>query len=211
MLRDLDEALESLLRSELPQELQERVTLSFAAPDAEFPPQGVTLPAIDVFLYDIHENRQLRTGQHTRTFERDDRLVEAPAPTWINCGYLITAWASGSSLHAARDQHHLLGLILDVLLRHPTLPDPFLKGALRESELPVRLLVLHKESLPGVTELWQALGGKPKASLGLTVTVGVFPKLSERTFPPVKERDFIIGPNTPALPATTTPSHSSVR
>src|SRR5689334_16419592 len=51
----LDKALETLLAQELPS-----VHVYFDAPDDKF---GPTLPAIDLFLYDIRENRELRSNE----------------------------------------------------------------------------------------------------------------------------------------------------
>ena len=62
MFDDLDKTLELLLRHELPAVLLEHVSLSFIAPDGEFPPAAVTLPSINLFLYDIRENWDLRDG-----------------------------------------------------------------------------------------------------------------------------------------------------
>jgi len=63
MLHDLDRTLEVLLKRELPPPLVEQVTISFATPDSEFPPPSVTLPAVDLFLYDLRENWELRSNE----------------------------------------------------------------------------------------------------------------------------------------------------
>ena len=63
MIDDLDKSLENLLQQELPPELVSQVTISFAPPDGKFPPPSVKLPAIDLFLYDVRENRGLRDAE----------------------------------------------------------------------------------------------------------------------------------------------------
>jgi uncharacterized protein DUF4255 len=63
MIDDLDRTLEELLRRELPPDLVTQVTISFVTPDDQFPPSSVSLPAIDLFLYDLRENRELRTNE----------------------------------------------------------------------------------------------------------------------------------------------------
>ncbi|HAA02882.1 MAG TPA: DUF4255 domain-containing protein, partial [Syntrophobacteraceae bacterium] len=55
MIDDLDRTLELLLKQDLPPTLVKQLTISFAVPDDQFPPQSVTLPAIDLFLYDVRE------------------------------------------------------------------------------------------------------------------------------------------------------------
>jgi hypothetical protein len=60
MFHDLDATLAALLEAELS---VENVTVSFAAPDDQFPPSGVSLPAVAFFLYDVRENHELRPNQ----------------------------------------------------------------------------------------------------------------------------------------------------
>ncbi|HZA23826.1 MAG TPA: hypothetical protein VFA32_14705, partial [Dehalococcoidia bacterium] len=62
MIDDLDRSLEVLLRRELPQDLAGQVTISFATPDDQFPPSSVSLPAIDLFLYDIRVTQLVQGG-----------------------------------------------------------------------------------------------------------------------------------------------------
>jgi Pvc16 N-terminal domain len=57
VLHELDQTLATLLKSELPG--RDQVTISFAAPDDAF---SVPLPAVDLFLYDIRENLELRSN-----------------------------------------------------------------------------------------------------------------------------------------------------
>ena len=63
MIDDLDKTLEELLTHELPQALVDQVAVTFVAPDDQFPPPSVTLPALNLFLYDVRENRELRSNE----------------------------------------------------------------------------------------------------------------------------------------------------
>jgi hypothetical protein len=63
MIKDLDKTIAALLRRDLPPALVGQVQISFATPDDQFPPQSVTLPAIDLFLYDVRENLELRSNE----------------------------------------------------------------------------------------------------------------------------------------------------
>ena len=69
MIDDLDRTLADLLKSQLASGLADQVAISFAPPDSDFPPSTVSLPAIDLFLYDIRENADLRSEpwRHERT------------------------------------------------------------------------------------------------------------------------------------------------
>src|SRR5262245_38845127 len=122
MINDLDSTLEQLLKQELPASLVGQVAISFAAPDDKFPPSSVSLPAIDLFLYDVRENRELRSNEWTVERRPDGTASRTRAPVRVDCSYLITAWPSESSPNPAKDEHMLLGEVMVVLLRHPVIP-----------------------------------------------------------------------------------------
>jgi hypothetical protein len=173
VIDDLDRTLENLVRRGLPQELVSQVTISFAPPGDEFPPTSVSLPAIDLFLYDVRENRELRSNEPRMDRPLNGPVRQAPPPVRVDCSYLVTAWASESSNTPAQDEHRLLGEVMQVLLRHSTLPREVLQGSLALQELPLPTSALQPGQLQNLAELWQALGGRPKAALNYTVTLAV--------------------------------------
>lgn len=190
MIQDLDKTLRQLLLRELPPQLVAAdaatpVTISFATPDDQFPPTTVTLPAIDLFLYDVRENRDLRSSEWEVTRRSDGTAIRKRPPVRVDCSYLVTAWASDSSPTPAEDEHSLLGEVMQVLLRHPTIPEAALQGSLAGQEPPLPTLSLRDGRLQSMGEFWQALGGKPKAALHYTVTVGVEPQAAVEAGPPV--------------------------
>jgi hypothetical protein len=190
MIDDLDRSLENLLKRELPSELVEQVTISFATPDGQFPPPSVTLPAIDVFLYDVRENRDLRDGEWRVERQGDGTAVRKAPPVRVDCSYLITAWPSESSSTPARDEHRMLGEVMMALLRHSMLPADVLEGSLQGQQPPLPASTLQPGRLQSLAEFWQALGGKPKATLSYTVTIGVETGLTAQAGPLVQERVF---------------------
>ena len=175
MINDLDKTLEELLKRELPQELVSQVTISFATPDDQFPPSSVSLPAIDIFLYDVRENLNLRSNEWTVERHSSVTATKKRPPVRVECSYLITAWPSESAPNPAMDEHHLLGEVMKVLLRHPTIPAGVLQGSLKGQEPPLPVMSLQPGRLQSLGEFWQALGGKPKAALNYSVTIGVEP------------------------------------
>jgi hypothetical protein len=185
MIHDLDRTLEVLLTRELPTELANQVTISFATPDDQFPPTSVTLPAIDLFLYDVRENRELRSNEWLMERRSNGTTTRQRPPARVDCSYFITAWPSENAPNAAQDEHRLLGEVMRVLLRHSTLPEAILQGSLAGQEPPLPTSVLHPGRLQSLGEFWQALGGKPKAALNYTVTIGVTTREPEETGPPV--------------------------
>jgi hypothetical protein len=175
MIHDLDSTLREVLLRDLPSTLAEQVAISFDTPDDQFPPTSVTLPAIDLFLYDVRENLELRSNEWSMTRRSDGTAQRRLPPTRVDCSYLITAWPSESAPSPAQDEHMLLGEVMVVLLRYPKLPAELLQGNLNQQELPLPTSVLQPGRLQSLGEFWQALGGKPKSALNYTVTIAVQP------------------------------------
>ncbi len=200
MIDDLDRTVEELLKRELSPALVEQVGISFAAPDSEFPPSSVTLPAIDLFLYDIRENMELRSTQWLVERKNDGTGTRTKSPVRVDCSYLITAWSSESSTTRALDEHRLLSEVMKVLLRHPTIPEVLLQGSLKGQEPPLPSSTLQPGRLQSVGEFWQALGGKPKAALNYTVTIGVVPARPIETEMPVIEKTLKFRPEKAVAP-----------
>ncbi|HEX5717920.1 MAG TPA: DUF4255 domain-containing protein [Thermoanaerobaculia bacterium] len=190
MFDDLDKSIENLLKRELPADLVSQVTISFATPDNSFPPSTVSLPAIDLFLYDIRENRDLRDGEWRLERQSDGSAVRKAPLVRVDCSYLVTAWPSDSSPAPAKDEHRLLGEVMKALLRHSSLPATVLEGSLQGQEPPLPSSTLQPGRLQSLAEFWQAVGGKPKATLSYTVTLGVEPTAPFEAGPPVREAVF---------------------
>jgi hypothetical protein len=193
MIDDLDRTLDKLLRHELPSAIVDQVSISFATPDNEFPPPSVTLPAIDLFLYDIRENTELRNTQWNTERQLNGTATRTRSPIRVDCSYLITAWSSDSSNARAFDEHRLLSETMRALLRNPTIPGVLLQGSLRGQEPPLPASTLQPGRLQNPAEFWTALRGKPKASLTYMVTIGVVIDGVIETEPPVLERTFQFG------------------
>jgi hypothetical protein len=175
MINELDSTLRTLLKRELPPSLASQVAISFDPPDDQFPPQGITLPAIDLFLYDVRENHDLRSNEWSVSRDSSGVARRSLPLVRIDCSYLITAWPSKGTPTPTEDEHRLLGETIMALLRYPTLSSEMLQGQLRDQALPLPTAVLQPGQLQSLGEFWQALGGKPKAALNYTVTIAVQP------------------------------------
>jgi len=173
VINALDETIKALLRRDLPSALAEQVQISFATPDDQFPPQSVTLPAIDLFLYDVRENLELRSNEVYIERRGDGTATRTRAPIRVDFSYLVTAWPSASVPDPAEDEHRLLGEAMRVLLRYRTIPAEVLQGELTGQEFPLPVSSLQPGRLQSLGEFWQALGGKPKAALNYQVTLSV--------------------------------------
>jgi hypothetical protein len=95
MLSDLDATLEALLRGNLPDSLLQNLRISFAAPDDHFPPASVQLPALNLFLFLIQENRELRNREPSFERRDDGSVSKQPASVRVDYHYLVTAFAEG--------------------------------------------------------------------------------------------------------------------
>src|SRR5262245_26107611 len=111
MIDDLDKTLETLLKRELLPALVSQVAISFATPDHDFPPSSVALPAVDLFLYDVRENHELRSNEWLID-RRGDGVTRQQPPVRVDCSYLITAWPSPGQPSPIQDEHRLLGAVM---------------------------------------------------------------------------------------------------
>lgn len=182
MLADVNRTIEALLKAELPADVAGQVSISFATPDESFPSNGLTLPAINLFLFEITENTELRAVEPLIERRADGSSARVPPPVHIDCHYLVTAFAT-KTLGSELEEQHILGAALAVLLRHRTLPAPVLRGALAGNTPPVRAAAA-KKSASGI-DLWQALKGKPRACFHYTLTVPFDVTVAEPSGPPV--------------------------
>jgi hypothetical protein len=190
VLYELDETLAALLKRDLPG--RDQISVSFAAPDDNF---SVKLPAVDLFLYDVRENTDLRGNDDVfeRGLDSQDRwtAIRQRPPVRVDASYLITAWP-GVSGNSSEDEHKLLSAVMRVLLRYPRLPRELLVGRLGEADMPLPVSSLQPGRLQSLGEFWQALGGKPKVALNYTVTLPVDVNDPE-TIPLVIEKEIRIG------------------
>ena len=170
MFHDLDATIGALVESELS---LKNVSISFATPDDQFPPSSVSPPAIVFFLYGMRENSDLRTSQWETERLPTGTVTRKRPPVRVDCSYLITAWPGPGVPSPAQDEHRLLGEVTKVLLRHPTIPDSYLRGELVGQEPPLRARFLADSQLHTLGEFWQAMGGKPRATLHYAVTVSL--------------------------------------
>ena len=175
MIHDLDKTLKQLLKQNLPPELVSQVTISFTVPDNQFPPASVTLPAINIFLYDVRENQDLRSNEWTVKRRSNGMATKKHPAVRVECSYLITAWPDKSASDPALDEHHLLGEVMKVFLRHSTIPADLLQGSLKGQKSPLLAMKLQPDLLQSLGEFWKAMGSKPKVALNYSAIIDVDP------------------------------------
>ena len=176
MIDDLSRTLRAILQNkELTAAFPEldKALIVFDPPVAGFAP---TQPTVNLFLYDIRENMELRSNEplQTRLINPDakgDVEIKRP-PLRVACSYLITAW-SVDAMEPALQEHRLLGQALQVLSSHATIPETFLQGQLRNQVPSLPMLTARSNGLKDPSEFWTALGNKLRPSISVTVTISM--------------------------------------
>lgn len=172
MIRDLDDTIQALLEGgAAPDSELKRAKISFDLPDARWR-GGLDVPlTVNCYLYDVRENREMRTHEPivVRSADRP-RAARVSPPVRIDCAYCITAW---SYANAVLEEHRLLSQVLLTLLRNPTIPRSALKGSLAQQLPPYPLVIASQDGVKNQPEFWTALDQRLKPSLNYVVTLAM--------------------------------------
>ncbi len=165
MINDLDETLRQLLIRKAGLDPSE-VDVSFDIPTRDWS-TPVTRPTVNLYLYDIRENRQLRELDFEETRSGGTVRIKR-LPVRIDLSYMITCWTS-----ATEDQHRLLWHVLETFFRYSPIPDDVLQSNLSKALLhPVRTEVAQPDGvLKNVSDFWGALENQIRPSVNLIVTL----------------------------------------
>ncbi|MGW0769630.1 DUF4255 domain-containing protein [Streptomyces sp. NK08204] len=180
MIHEVDEGLRRLL-AESGLEAS-GIEVVFDAPTRDWAARR-SAPTVCVFLYDIREDAVRRGTGAGEVYDEDGHLVARRSPPrWFQLAYLVTAWAS-----RPQDEHRLLSQVLGALVAHDTLPAGLLTGSLAELGLTVGLETAGTGmDAPTAADVWSALGGEMKASLGVRVRAPLA-GVTRAAAPPVTE------------------------
>jgi hypothetical protein len=181
MIDDLDRSIEKLLQQQLGKTHQ--FDLSFAIPDKNFTTVSKTQSTLSCYLYEINEDRDLRTVAPILTRNTNGTANRELPPVRVRLSYLITAWSPAQpapGIEPEFDEHNLLSLVLQVLLSYPTLPPDVLSDTLKDP-LPVTRVILPDTS-KATSDFWTAIGGQLRPSLDYKVTIAL-PSLGTDTVP----------------------------
>lgn len=165
MISDLDETIKQLLVRMAPLDAAE-VDICFDMPGQEWS-AGITKPTVNLYLYDIRENHDLRTYDWEVERRPDKTATRRRLPVRIDLTYLITVWTS-----AVDDEHRLLWYVLATLFRFPLIPTELFQGALAGQDLLINTLVAQPDGpLRNPADFWASLDNRLKASINFVVTV----------------------------------------
>ncbi|WP_337048328.1 DUF4255 domain-containing protein [Serratia liquefaciens] len=186
-LLDVNNAMNKILRAYV----NEDVAIRFDLPDVDATQSDA---AISVFLYDIHEDLQLRTAESRGFNVGTGRL----SPGWANvkCNYLITYWEStGPASDAGNPDSQpdnqaikVMSQVLAALINNRQLAD--IPGAYTQVMPP-------KENLNSLGHFWQSLGNRPRLSLNYCVTVPISLSDKGEQVTPVKSLFTTVVPKVP--------------
>jgi len=160
----INQALYSVIQPLIDPKNEGHVDIRFDMPDVNSTPANATL---SIFLYDVHEDLQLRQSESGRFLASTKNL--APKTVHINCNYLITWWpaqeksqdGNGPESQPDSDSMHMMNAVLRGLLNNRQLPD--LPGAYTR-------IVPPQESLNSLGNYWQSLGNRPRLSFTCSIT-----------------------------------------
>lgn len=178
MIHEVDEGLRRLL-AESGLDASD-IKVVFDAPTREWAARR-SAPTVCVFLYDIREDHTRRGSGAGEVYDADGFVVaRRTPPRWFELTYLVTAWAS-----RPQDEHRLLSQVLACLVSTDTLPPRLLGGSLAELGLLVDVDAGGTGlDAPAASDVWSALGGELKASLGVRVKAPLA-GITRGTDPPV--------------------------
>ena len=134
-------------------------------------PYSLDQTTVNLFLYEVRENLELRSNESVTRRVGGQSLVEPPAYR-ANCMYLVTAWPMGGT-DLPKQEHQLLGQVLQLIAGSPVIPPAFLTPDLQLQEPTLPMLMVQPDGVRNPAEFWAAIGNRIKASLLLSVTVSL--------------------------------------
>jgi hypothetical protein len=195
MIRDLSLTLRALLRdpslaSVVPELAAAQIV--FDRPSEQFSPAQTT---IDMFLYDIRENIEMRSSEPLLERQNGQAVIHPP-PLRVACSYLITAWPVGGA-ELPLQEHRLLSQTLQVLSLYPTLPAASLQGSLVGQQPPLPMLTAQADGLKDPADFWAAIGNKLRPAITITATLAM-DRFAPITAPLVITEQVVLGERTSA-------------
>ena len=176
MLHLLDDAIEAHLRKAVP--LDKAIAVSFAAPDREWS-TGLTRPTVNAYLWDIKREDKRSVGGVELVGDGPTKTRRLTLPK-IRASYFVSAWTGD-----LRDEHVLLGRLLQGLLRTRRMDSEVLPAEFDNLGAPVEITVGMGEGRVA-KEFWGSLDGRFRPGIDLQVLLPVDINLGSEAGPPVE-------------------------
>ena len=167
MLTDLDESLRQLLIQKAGLDPAE-VDISFDLPTRDWAASSAAgRPTVNLYLYDIHENRTLREMHWDHIDNRNGTTTRKRRPLRLDIAYMITCWTT-----EIEDQHRLLWRVIETFCRHSPLPADVLQGDLLSQTHPIRTEVAQSDgSITNTADYWAGLENNLRPGIRLKATI----------------------------------------
>ncbi len=188
MIHELDEALRQLLIQEIPIRNGE-VDVAFDQPKREWSAR-LNRPTLNLFLFDLHENKKLRQTHPVWEVDRSEdnnSAVKRRRPVRMDLRYLVTAWAA-----EPEDEHHLLTRTSLAFFRHPRLSEEMLPEPLKNQDPPIALVIAQQEDYGNPADFWSAMDNELRPALCCVVTLALDP-YRQLVGPLVRTRELRVG------------------
>lgn len=194
MIEQLDQILADIIRdSEAPQQVR-AAEVSFVIPQQSFKPDKSTL---NLFLIDVHENRELRDPVPIIEYVGDAYFRRRP-PLRVDCSYMVTAWSPQKDAAGTAAEHQLLSEALMWFSQFPTIPERFLPSEWKNMTLseyqpfPLPMWVGQVNGVKEAGEFWAALENPPRAYFNLVVTLAMDLRRGVDIGPPVTSKEELL-------------------
>jgi hypothetical protein len=194
MFQDLDNTLKNVLNDPaMDPPLTELLAAdkSFVTPDKNFTPAQ---PTVDLFLYDVKENRELRDP--VPIVEKiGNTFVRRQPPLRMDCSYIVTAWSNQVIDAKVVEEHRLLSQAVQWLSRFSTIPEKHLPADWKDKTKPTYqpfpppTWIAQMDPNKNAGEFWVALGVPPRSAFYLTVTIAMEFGVQVPEGPPVVTKD----------------------
>ena len=168
MIHEVTESLEAFLKQPGLDPPLRDAAIRFDRPTD---PYSLDQTTVNVFLFEVKENLELRSNEPVVRRVGGQSFVEPP-PYRVNCLYLVTAWPVGGT-DQPKQEHQLLGQVMQLVAGSPVIPSAFLTPNLQFQEPPLPMLMLQPDGIRNPAEFWGAIGNRIRPSLLLSVTVSL--------------------------------------
>lgn len=166
MIHDLDETLKQILVKQGKLNAGD-IDITFEQPTGEWA-VSLSRPTINLYLYDIRENVELRDRGFS--VERENGTARRVwHPKRIDLSYLITVWARNPE-----DEHQILWRVLHTLSRVRKIKSKDGIGTVLDQpyDMPTKV-ALPSDALRNIPDLWGVMENQLKPSINFLVTVAL--------------------------------------
>lgn len=174
MITLIDKALQVMLRETLPEKVCD---ISFDVPSKDWVAHlSSPKPMLNLFLYDLHENRELRDNVDITKDDLKGNVTKIKPPVRVDIFYIVTVWSPAQN-EAFWEEHRLLSKTLASLFKFPSIPVNYLGNEFGESltsvEIPLTVAFPEAFKEQGVGQFWSAIEQNWKASFSLKITIPI--------------------------------------